>query len=64
MRLGERSARDEFNQKDPSLKELYRLAFNCDMENAHNSKYDVINLHNAIKSITKGKLENYIKNKK
>lgn len=58
-------AKNKYNKiKDPSLKELYKLAFNCDMENAHNSKYDVINLHNAIKTITNGKLENYIKNKK
>lgn len=40
--------------KNPSLKELYYYAFNKELENAHNSKYDVINLHKAIKKITNG----------
>lgn len=58
-------AKNKFNKiKDPSLKELYYYAFNSEMENAHNSKYDVINLHIAIKHITNGNLEKYIKNKK
>ena len=35
--------------KDPSLKELYKFAFNKEIENAHNSKFDVINLHAANK---------------
>lgn len=47
--------------KDPSLKELYKYAFDCDMEKAHNSKYDVINLHSAIKKITGGNLQLYLK---
>ncbi len=42
--------------KDPSLKELYKFAFNKEIENAHNSKFDVINLHAAIKKITNGVL--------
>tara|TARA_Y100000385_G_scaffold192454_1_gene199071 strand:+ start:246 stop:848 length:603 start_codon:yes stop_codon:yes gene_type:complete len=40
--------------KNPSLKELYNFAFNEELENAHNSKYDVINLHKAVKKITNG----------
>jgi DNA polymerase III epsilon subunit-like protein len=35
--------------KYPSLKELYRHCFNKEIENAHNSKYDVINLYDSIK---------------
>lgn len=37
--------------KYPSLKELYRFCFNKEIENAHNSKYDVINLYDAIKKL-------------
>jgi DNA polymerase III epsilon subunit-like protein len=37
--------------KYPSLKELYRYCFNKEIENAHNSKYDVINLYDAIKKL-------------
>lgn len=35
--------------KYPSLKELYRFCFDKEIDNAHNSKYDVINLYNSIK---------------
>ena len=43
-------AKNKYNKiKDPSLKELYHFAFNKDIEHAHNSKYDVINLHKAVK---------------
>lgn len=35
--------------KYPSMKELYTFCFGRDIENAHNSKYDVINLHAIIK---------------
>ena len=50
-------AKNKYNRiKDPSLKELYKFAFNKELENAHNSKYDVINLHAAIKKITNGEL--------
>ena len=31
-----------------------------EIENAHNSKYDVINLQEAIKKITGGNLNNYL----
>jgi DNA polymerase III epsilon subunit-like protein len=37
--------------KYPSLKELYRYCFNKEIENAHNSKYDVINLYDSIKKL-------------
>jgi len=58
-------AKNKYNKiKDPNLKELYYYAFGINMENAHNSKYDVINLHNAIKKITNGELNKYLKNKK
>lgn len=44
------NAKNRYNRlKDPSLKELYYHAFNKELENAHNSKYDVINLHKAVK---------------
>lgn len=43
-------AKNKYNKiKDPSLKELFHFAFNKEMEYAHNSKYDVINLHKAVK---------------
>ena len=35
--------------KCPSLKELYKYATKKDITNEHNSKYDVINLHEALK---------------
>ena len=44
-------ATNNYGLKDPSLKELYHHVFNKDMENAHNSKYDVINLHLSIKQL-------------
>lgn len=37
--------------KYPSLKELYRYCFDKEIENAHNSKYDVINLYDSIKKL-------------
>lgn len=43
--------KNNYGIKDPSLKELYYFVFNKDMENAHNSKYDVINLHSSIKKL-------------
>jgi hypothetical protein len=36
------------NYKGLSLAELYNFAFNVNIENAHNSYYDVINLHKII----------------
>tara|TARA_B000000437_G_C11689197_1_gene322078 strand:+ start:165 stop:779 length:615 start_codon:yes stop_codon:yes gene_type:complete len=55
------NAKNKFDKiKDPSLNDLYKFAFNKDIENAHNSKYDVINLHSAIKNITNGNLNKFI----
>lgn len=38
-----------YGNKYPRLSELYTFLFNEPIENAHNSKYDVINLHKIIK---------------
>jgi hypothetical protein len=35
--------------KYPSLGELYNFVFNTPIENAHNSYFDVVNLHSSIK---------------
>lgn len=45
--------------KFPSLKELYKFSFDCDIENAHNSKYDVINLHAIIKKMNDDNILHY-----
>jgi DNA polymerase III epsilon subunit-like protein len=45
--------------KNPSLNEIYRFAFNKDMDNAHNSKYDVINMHAVIKKMYDDNILNY-----
>lgn len=37
--------------KYPSLAELYSYVFKKNIENAHNSKYDVINLHSIVKNM-------------
>jgi DNA polymerase III epsilon subunit-like protein len=39
------------NPKLPSLNDLYKYIFNSDLNNAHNAKYDVINLHLPIKQL-------------
>ena len=45
-------AKNKFGKlKVPSLSELYKFAMNEDMTNAHNSNYDVINLHKAVKTL-------------
>lgn len=44
-------SRNRYGIKDPSLSELYRFVFEKDIENAHDSKYDVINLHKIIKTM-------------
>ena len=44
-------ARNTYGIKDPSLAELYSFVFKNQIENAHNSKYDIINLHNIVKSM-------------
>lgn len=45
------NARNNYGIKNPSLAELYQFATQKTIQNAHNSKYDVINLHEAIKSL-------------
>ena len=45
--------------KNPSLKEIYKFAFDKELENAHNSKYDVINMHAVIKKMYDDKILNY-----
>lgn len=45
-------AKNKYNKiKEPSLAELYKFALNKNIENAHNSNYDVINLHESIKQL-------------
>lgn len=45
-------AKNKYNKiKDPSLAELYKFVFNKNIENVHNSNYDVINLHSSIKQL-------------
>lgn len=50
------------NIKYPSLAELYYFVFNEKIENAHNSKYDVINLHNIVKNMYDSKQLNFYEN--
>ena len=41
----------KYGLKYPSLSELYEYVFKAQMENAHNSMYDVINLHKIVKKL-------------
>jgi DNA polymerase III epsilon subunit-like protein len=45
--------KNKYGIKFPSLAELYYYLFNCQLENAHNSKYDVINLHKIVAELNK-----------
>jgi DNA polymerase-3 subunit epsilon len=45
------NVRNSYGIKYPKLSELYYFVFKKEMDNAHNSKYDVINLHSAIKKL-------------
>jgi DNA polymerase III subunit alpha len=45
--------------KFPSLKEIYKFTFDRDINNAHNSKYDVINLHAVIKKMNDDNILHY-----
>lgn len=47
------------NYKNPSLNEIYKYNFNKDIENAHNSLYDVKNLHQVVEHMYKNKTLNY-----
>ena len=53
------NARNSYGIKDPSLSELYRFFVNKEIKNAHNSKYDVINLHTILKTMYDSKKLNY-----
>jgi hypothetical protein len=48
--------------KYPSLAELYTYVFKKNIENAHNSKYDVINLHDIVKNMYDTKELNFNEN--
>lgn len=43
--------RNKYGFKYPSLAELYMHVFETQMQNAHNSLYDVINLHKIVKKL-------------
>jgi DNA polymerase-3 subunit alpha len=47
------------NYKNPSLNEIYKFNFKKDVENAHNSLYDVYNLHQVVEHMYKNKTLNY-----
>lgn len=47
------------NFKNPSLAELYQYNFLKPIENAHNAKYDVINLHKVVKHMYDKNTLNY-----
>jgi len=47
------------NYKNPSLNEIYKYNFKKDVENAHNSLYDVKNLHEVVEHMHKNKTLNY-----
>jgi DNA polymerase III epsilon subunit-like protein len=47
------------NYKNPSLNEIYRHCFKTDVENAHNSLYDVTNLHKVVEHMYKNKTLRY-----
>lgn len=47
------------NYKNPSLNEIYKYNFKKDIENAHNSLYDVYNLHKVVEHMYKNKTLNY-----
>jgi len=47
------------NYKNPSLNEIYKYNFHKDVENAHNSLYDVYNLHQVVEHMYKNKTLNY-----
>lgn len=47
------------NYKNPSLNEIYKFNFKTDVENAHNSLYDVKNLHKVVEHMYNNKTLNY-----
>jgi DNA polymerase III epsilon subunit-like protein len=53
------NAKNKYGVKDPSLSELYHFVIKKNIENAHNSKYDVINLHTIVKTMYDSQKLNY-----
>jgi len=47
------------NYKNPSLNEIYKYNFKKDIEHAHNSLFDVKNLHEVVEYMHKNKTLNY-----
>jgi DNA polymerase-3 subunit epsilon len=47
------------NFKNPSLNEIYKFNFKTNVENAHNSLYDVKNLHKVVEHMYKNNTLNY-----
>jgi len=47
------------NYKNPSLNEIYKFNFKTDVENAHNSLYDIKNLHKVVEHMYKNNTLNY-----
>jgi DNA polymerase III epsilon subunit-like protein len=47
------------NFKNPSLNEIYKFNFKTNVENAHNSLYDVYNLHKVVEHMYKNNTLNY-----
>jgi DNA polymerase III epsilon subunit-like protein len=47
------------NYKNPSLNEIYKFNYKTDVENAHNSLYDVYNLHKVVEHMYKNNTLNY-----
>jgi DNA polymerase-3 subunit alpha len=47
------------NYKNPSLNEIYKYNFKTDVENAHNSLYDVYNLHKVVEHMYKNNTLKY-----
>jgi DNA polymerase-3 subunit alpha len=52
-------ATNKYGIKDPRLEELYKHVFNTDIQNAHNSKNDVINLYDSLKVLFDSKQIKY-----
>lgn len=51
----------KYGVKYPSLAELYQYTFGRPIENAHNSKYDVLNLHSIIRELHQSKKMTFTK---
>lgn len=54
---------NSYGLKSPNLGELYKKVIGKDIENSHNSKYDVINLHQVIKNLFNSRAHDWLENK-